>query len=109
MMKNKSAHLLNSKKYLISDTGGVFFVRNDFFNEISSRNEALDLATQVYLEIQRTLKEEALTEYELYADNIKITSALEWSLVELETRYPSLLNELRNNEHKLDGQKIFQS
>ncbi len=98
-----------TQDYLILDKGDIFLVKDSFFNTIQTRAAAMGLALEVYFEIQRTLKEEAITQNELFIGEVKVVAAFEQTLHELESRFPFLMYELRSVDRRMDGSRVFKS
>lgn len=99
----------SQKKYLIKEDNEVYLVSDKYFSDIASRNEAINIGMQIYLEIQRTLKEDALSKDVSYVGNTKVTTALNRSLDALEERYPLILREILSIEKRLDGLRVFKA
>lgn len=102
-MKNKK-----QKKYFIKPDKEteVCVVKEDFFSNIT-KIEALCYGLFTFLEIKKTLKEDAVLGDDAYIGNMKVTTGLERFLVKIDEIFPDILKEIRNLNPNVDGQKIF--
>lgn len=97
------------KKYLIREDDEMFLVPQEYFEHIKSRAEAANLGVQIYLEIHRALREEALSQEISYVGRTKVITALKSSLKELENRFPLISDEIRAIDRKIDGVRVFKA
>lgn len=94
------------RKFFIKERGDIRTVFKDYFDTITSRNEALNLAVQVYLEINSTLIEDSDDE-DSYIGNMKVLTGLTRSLTELDNRFPSILEQIHSFPLKLNGKALI--
>lgn len=94
------------KKFFVKEDGNIRTVFKDYFDTITSRNEALNLAVQVYLEINSTLIEDS-GEEDSYIGNMKVLTGLTRSLTELNNRFPAILQQIHSLKLKLNGKALI--
>lgn len=97
------------KKFLIKEDNTVYLVSDQYFADITSRTEAFNIGLQIYLEIQRVLKEEASSKDILYIGNTKVITALDRSLTAIEARYPLIMKEIISMDKRMDGQRVYRA
>lgn len=106
-MEKKSSR--SGRKYFIKVYEGLMVVYDDFFNEIVTRQDALALANEAYLELNRILIEDAVRGKNSFLGNMKIITGLKRTLTVLEYKFPFLMHELYGISSRLDGKIIFKS
>ena len=94
------------KKFFVKEEDGIYTVLDEFFDEITSRDEALVIALRTVGEIHDTLKDEALGGGPLFIGNMKVITGLQRSLDELERRWPFLLMEMRAVPRRINGHTL---
>src|SRR5690606_27577997 len=95
-----------NKKFFIKEDGDIKTVYKEYFEAIASRDEALNLAVQVFLEINATLVEDS-DEEDSYIGNMKVLTGLTRSLSELNSRFPAILEQIHSLDLKLNGKTLF--
>lgn len=102
-MKNK-----RNKKYFIKfdKESEVCVIKDDFFSDLT-KTEALCYGLFSFLEIKKTLIEDAVYREDAYIGNMKVTTGLERFLVKIDEIFPDIIKEIKSLESKVDGQVIF--
>ncbi len=91
MKKNKSHKVF--KKYLVKKSDGLFIEDYSFFESVDSWIKALSIGTACYSQIQKVLIDDSRGD-ESFVGTMKVTTGLERTLIELNERYPQLMNEI---------------
>ena len=93
----------HSKKYFVKEEDGIFVVKEEFFQAIESRTEALCIAMRTFHMLQKQLMEDAIEGEDSYIGNMKVINGLERTLAKLDEMFPCLLAEFRSVDRRNDG------
>ena len=96
-----------SKKYFVKEEDGIFVVKDDFFEAIESRTEALCIAMRTFYMLQKQMMEDAIEGEDSYIGNMKVVNGLERSLAKLDEMFPCLLDEFRLVDRRNEGTRII--
>lgn len=106
-MDKKTSRKKPAKKYFVKRNDGIFVANDQFFDHIDSRHMALGIAVLTWNQLHEQLREDATRDENTFIGNMKITTGLERTLVELDRRFPFLLREVRDVERRHQGRRVY--
>lgn len=104
-MKEKKS---SPRKFFIKESNDIRVVGAKYFASIS-RDDALGIGVQIFLELQRVLKEDAVLKSTAYIGTIPLVEGLERSLAALEQHFPFILYQIRKVERRNGGMRLGQA
>lgn len=102
--KNKRA----KKKFFLINGTDILVVESNYFDTISSREQAFNIGLNLYIEINRFMLEDSVDELgEAKIGKISVVNGLNRSLKELDKRFPAILTQIHFLDLKIDGNTLF--
>ncbi|HJZ22906.1 MAG TPA: hypothetical protein VJ201_00455 [Candidatus Babeliales bacterium] len=102
----KETQTKKHRKFFVFENNNVIVVGRKYFDDLKSREEALGIAVQVHLELQRQLQQDAGFGYNSRWGTIRLADGLNRSLQELEVRYPFILKAIHCMNLKNNGLRV---
>jgi len=105
-MTTKKTAKPRPRNYFVKDDGEIFVVKDAFFEDVESREEALHLALEAWFELLEQLSDDGMAGANSLIGNMKVTTGLERTLAKLDEKYPGLLVQMRSVERRANGFRI---
>ena len=108
MAENKVKKKARPRKFFVKENDDIAIVGVKYFDGLLTRDDALGIGIQTFIELQRMLKQDAILG-KGYIGTIGLTEGLERTLVELEKRFPFITKQIRAIELRSDGVRVGQA
>ena len=108
MSKQKKVKKYRPRKFFVKENDDIIVVSSKYFDGLLTREDALGIGVQTFLELQQMLKQDVLLG-EAYINTIGLVDGLERSLVELQRRFPFIIEQIRAFQLLSNGARIGQA
>lgn len=94
------------KKFFVKEADGVYVASSKYFDQITSRPEALALALFTYSEIQTQMLDDYIHDSPAFIGGMKVITGLERTLERFEELFPGLMVEIHSVDRKTFGRRL---